>query len=82
MIKQPFTFGKYLLGIILFSILAGYGVSRKDEYQNIFVYGLMLYTTLGFILWVYQTIKYGKLNRRERKLFEMELRKRESELSK
>ena len=82
MSKQPFTFGKYLLGLILFSILVGYGISKKDEYQNIYIYGLMLYTMLGFIIWVYQTIKYGKLRRREQKLYELELQKKEREFGK
>lgn len=80
--KQPFTFGKYLLGIILISIIIGVTLSQKDVAETTSS-GLMiffsLYITLGFILWGYQTIKYGKLNRREEKIRVAELEKREKD---
>jgi uncharacterized membrane-anchored protein YitT (DUF2179 family) len=68
-IEQPFTFGKYLIGVVFFNLLL-FAVSyyKLDEiFLRIAVYAMLVYSFFGFILWVYQTIKYSgkkyKLNK-------------------
>jgi len=80
--KQPFTFWKYLLGLFVIYIIMIVTLGQEgvaDETSKGLIIFVLIYSVLGFFLWVYQTIKYGRLNKREEKLRVAELERREKE---
>lgn len=81
--KQPFMFWKYLLGLFILYTVMIITIGQEeisDETSKGLMIFVTIYSVLVFFLWVYQTIKYGKLNKREEKLRIIKLERREKEI--